>query len=59
MSEFPRSALALFMARVATNHDQPAVTPHDLAVLADAFHAGSHLHGPTSGRSGKQKSKKQ
>jgi hypothetical protein len=54
----PRSTLALLVTRVRTDNDQPAVTPHDLAVLADALHAGSHLHDQPPGPSGKEKLKK-
>jgi hypothetical protein len=36
--------LALFVFGVAANHPHRAFTADDLAVLADAFDAGSYFH---------------
>jgi len=36
------------MARIGTNHKNHAATAHNLAVLANSFHAGSDLHGSTN-----------
>jgi hypothetical protein len=38
------SALPLFVAWVAADDDHFAVSPHDLAVFANAFDAGAYLH---------------
>jgi hypothetical protein len=35
------------MSRVAANHEKLAVTPHEFAILADTFYAGSNFHGPS------------
>jgi hypothetical protein len=42
-------ALALFVARILTNDDQPAAPADNLAFLADSFDARSHLHRPAPG----------
>jgi hypothetical protein len=39
-----QSALALLVTRIGANDEKLAVTPHELAVLTNAFDAGSHLH---------------
>jgi hypothetical protein len=42
------SALALLVARVVANDPEDPAALHDLALVADFFDAGSHLHGPAS-----------
>src|SRR5262245_52110560 len=39
--------LALLVPGVGADDVQPAVPPHELAVLADPLDARPHLHGPT------------
>lgn len=42
--------LALFVTRVATNHQQAALSPYQLTILTDALDAGPNLHDSTPGR---------
>jgi hypothetical protein len=51
MSVIPQSALALFVTRVAANHEKLPVPAHQLAILTDSFDARSHLHAATPKRS--------
>jgi hypothetical protein len=44
MDDMAPLALSLLMARVAANHVQLSVPPYELAVFANALHAGSNLH---------------
>ena len=45
-------ALALLVTRVAADYVDPPFAADNLAILADAFDARSHLHRPTPGVSG-------
>src|ERR1700733_10605182 len=43
-------ALALFVTGIVADHQHLAVAADDLAILADPFHARSHLHETTAPR---------
>src|SRR6202011_5655259 len=42
-------ALALFVARILANDDQPAAPADNLAFFTDSFDTRTHLHRPTPG----------